>query len=64
VSQIEVPALVIHGESDKILDVSGGRTLATALGAPIKVIPGTSHQCMEENPEAVAKEIVDFMSSS
>jgi pimeloyl-ACP methyl ester carboxylesterase len=63
VSQVDVKALVIHGEEDKILPISGARSLASALRTPLKVIQGTSHQCMEEKPEEVAKEIIAFMSS-
>ena len=61
--QVDVKAMVMHGEEDKILPIAGGRSLATTLRTPLKVIPGTSHQCMEEKPDEVAKEIIAFMSS-
>jgi pimeloyl-ACP methyl ester carboxylesterase len=41
---ITVPTLVIHGDSDKLVDVSGGRATAAAIpGAELVVIPGMGH---------------------
>jgi pimeloyl-ACP methyl ester carboxylesterase len=38
------PTLVIHGEADSLIDVSGGRATAAAIpGAHLKVIPGMGH---------------------
>ncbi|MEV4947316.1 alpha/beta hydrolase [Streptomyces sp. NPDC053755] len=39
-----VPALVIHGEDDPLIDVSGGRATAAAIpGATLLTIPGMGH---------------------
>lgn len=39
-----MPALVIHGDADKLCDVSGGRATAAAIpGADLVVIPGMGH---------------------
>jgi pimeloyl-ACP methyl ester carboxylesterase len=42
--QLDVPALVIHGDADKLCDVSGGRATAAAIpNAELLVIPGMGH---------------------
>lgn len=41
---IEAPTLVIHGDSDKLVNVSGGRATAKAIpGAQLRVIKGLGH---------------------
>jgi pimeloyl-ACP methyl ester carboxylesterase len=42
--QLQVPTLVIHGESDPLIDPSGGRATAEAVpGAHLWTIPGMGH---------------------
>jgi len=42
--QLDIPALVIHGLSDKLVHVSGGRATARAIpGAELVLIPGMGH---------------------
>jgi pimeloyl-ACP methyl ester carboxylesterase len=42
--QLEVPTLVIHGESDPLVDPSGGQATAAAVpGATLWTIPGMGH---------------------
>jgi pimeloyl-ACP methyl ester carboxylesterase len=42
--QLDVPALVIHGLSDRMVHVSGGRATARAIpGAELLLIPGMGH---------------------
>lgn len=42
--QVAAPTLVIHGELDPLIDVSGGRATAEAIpGAELLVIPGMGH---------------------
>jgi pimeloyl-ACP methyl ester carboxylesterase len=42
--EVTVPALVIHGDADPLVDVSGGRATAAAIpGAEFVVIPGMGH---------------------
>jgi pimeloyl-ACP methyl ester carboxylesterase len=45
---VRVPAAVIHGDSDKLVDVSGGRATAAALGVTPLIIPGAGHDLPEE----------------
>ena len=41
---LSLPVLVIHGDADPMIDVSGGRATATAIpGARLWVIPGMAH---------------------
>ncbi len=45
-SEIRIPALVIHGEKDRIVPLDQGRLLFEALGSTVKkmvVIPGADH---------------------
>jgi pimeloyl-ACP methyl ester carboxylesterase len=42
---IKVPTLVIHGENDKMIDVSGGRAVAAAIpGAELVTFEGMGHE--------------------
>ena len=41
---VRVPALVIHGDADKLVDPSGGRRTAEAIpGARFELIEGMGH---------------------
>ncbi len=54
-SSISAPTLVVHGEADPLIDVSGGRATAAAIpGAELLVVPGLGH----ELPPAVWPELV------
>jgi pimeloyl-ACP methyl ester carboxylesterase len=50
-----VPTVVIHGEVDPLIDVSGGRATAAAVpGAELIVIPGMGHDLpVEVRPQIV-----------
>jgi pimeloyl-ACP methyl ester carboxylesterase len=53
---VTVPTLVVHGEADPLVDVSGGRATAAAVpGAKLLVIPGMGHDL----PRAAWPQIVD-----
>ncbi|MBL7257638.1 alpha/beta fold hydrolase [Paractinoplanes lichenicola] len=53
---VKVPAVVIHGEADPLVDVSGGRATAAAIpGAELLVIPGMGHDL----PQALWPTIID-----
>jgi pimeloyl-ACP methyl ester carboxylesterase len=44
--KVTVPATVIHGEADPLVDISGGRATAAAIpGAELLTIPGMGHDC-------------------
>jgi pimeloyl-ACP methyl ester carboxylesterase len=53
---VRVPTLVIHGEADPLIDLSGGRATADAIpGAALWIIPGMGHDL----PPELFKEIAD-----
>jgi pimeloyl-ACP methyl ester carboxylesterase len=55
-AKVEVPTLVIHGESDPLVDPSGGRATAEAVpGASLWTIPGMGHDL----PPALFEEVAD-----
>jgi len=44
-ASISVPTLVVHGEADPLVDVSGGRATAAAVeGAELLIVPGLGHE--------------------
>ena len=48
-ARLDLPALVIHGEQDPLIDVSGGRATAAAIpGAKLTVIEGMGHDLPRE----------------
>lgn len=53
---LRIPALVIHGDRDPLVDISGGRATAAAIpGAELLVIEGMGHDL----PEAAWTRIVE-----
>ncbi len=54
--RLRVPALVVHGESDPLIDPSGGRATAAAVpGATLGTIPGMGHDL----PVELTSELAD-----
>ena len=53
--QLDVPCLVVHGEADPLIPVSGGRATAAAIpGAELWTVPGMGHDL----PRAVWPELI------
>ena len=44
------PALVLHGDDDRITPLSDGVALARALGSPIEVVAGGGHCVQARHP--------------
>ncbi|AFZ72114.1 alpha/beta fold hydrolase [Natronobacterium gregoryi] len=59
--EIDVPALVVHGEEDASLDVEQAEPMADALGARMEVVPDAGHSSNLEQPEAVNDAIRQFL---
>jgi pimeloyl-ACP methyl ester carboxylesterase len=58
-AELQVPALVVWGESDGIVDVNYGRAYAEAIpGARFEVLPNTGHVPQLETPEQLLSVIV------
>jgi pimeloyl-ACP methyl ester carboxylesterase len=55
IDRLQIPALVIFGERDRVIDSSGGPRLAAALpSARLLMLSGTGHLPMIERPDEVA----------
>jgi pimeloyl-ACP methyl ester carboxylesterase len=58
---VKVPTLVIHGEADPLLDVSGGKATAAAIpDSRLLIIPGMGHDL----PPGAWPEIVDAIADN
>ena len=58
---VQVPTLVIHGDSDPLVDVSGGRATAAAVpGAELWIVPGMGHDL----PPALFGELADRIAAT
>jgi pimeloyl-ACP methyl ester carboxylesterase len=58
-AEIKVPTVVIHGEDDPLIGVSGGRATAAAIpGSRLVVIPGMGHDWPAGVWEPIVAEIV------
>ncbi|MHB8295090.1 MAG: alpha/beta fold hydrolase [Acidimicrobiales bacterium] len=56
--RLSLPALVVHGDSDPMIDVSGGEATAKALpGARLVVVPGMGHELPREMLPTLAADI-------
>jgi pimeloyl-ACP methyl ester carboxylesterase len=54
--QVRVPTTVIHGDSDPLVNVSGGRATAAAIpGAELVILPGMGHDL----PRALWPQVID-----
>lgn len=59
--KIDVPSLVIHGDSDQILPIEiTGKRLAEEIKAEFKVIPGGSHGITWTHADEICEEILKF----
>ncbi len=58
IDRLRIPALVVFGEQDQVIDPSGGPRLAAALpAATLLMLPHTGHLPMIERPDEVADAI-------
>jgi pimeloyl-ACP methyl ester carboxylesterase len=53
-ARVRVPATVVFGQYDSSVPVASGRRAATALHAPLTIIPGAGHLSHITHPRAVA----------
>lgn len=59
-ADLDVEALVISGQRDKMTPVKGGTAVAKMLGARHVVVPGGSHVSLYDHPEAVNDALVEW----
>jgi pimeloyl-ACP methyl ester carboxylesterase len=63
--RISAPTLVIHGDADRMISVSGGRATARAIpGADLHVVAGMGHDLPPENWEEVLGALVAHVKSA
>jgi pimeloyl-ACP methyl ester carboxylesterase len=60
-AEIQVPALVIHGDADLAIPVSKAEALAEGLRARLEVVPGAGHAANLTHPEPVNAAIETFL---
>jgi 3-oxoadipate enol-lactonase len=59
---INVPTLVIHGESDRLVPAGNGKLIAERIpGAKLVVIPHASHLFLTDQPEIAHRVILQFL---
>jgi pimeloyl-ACP methyl ester carboxylesterase len=62
--RIELPALVLHGDEDRIVPVENGRMLAARLpGAEYVELPGRGHNLPLEEPGTFNRLLLEFLRS-
>ena len=62
-NRVDVPTLVIHGDSDRVvpLEASGQRTAKLVKGAKLSVIKGGPHCIPWTHAEEVTSELMGFL---
>jgi 3-oxoadipate enol-lactonase len=64
-SQITVPTLVIHGESDRLIPVGNGKLIAEQIrGANLVTLPHAGHVYTTDQTKAAQDVIMDFLDRS
>ncbi|WP_291603162.1 alpha/beta hydrolase, partial [Comamonas sp.] len=63
--KIDVPTLIIHGDSDRIvpLEVSGARTHDAVKGSEIHIIKNGPHGCNLSHAEEFNRALIDFIAA-
>lgn len=63
-SQITLPTLVIHGESDRLVPAGNARLMTDKIpGAKLVILPQASHIFTTDQPEAAHRAILEFLGS-
>jgi pimeloyl-ACP methyl ester carboxylesterase len=63
-SQIILPTLVIHGESDQLVPVANGRLIAEKIpGAKLVILPNAGHIFTTDQPDKAHRAIMEFLAS-
>jgi len=61
-SQIAVPALVVHGESDRLVPAGNAKLIAKRIpGAKLVMIPRASHLFFTDQPDVAHRAIMEFL---
>jgi len=64
-SRLDVPVLIIHGESDQLIPPENGRILEHLIAnAKVVMIPRAGHRFMTDQPEAASEAILSFLDNA
>ncbi|MTV27856.1 alpha/beta hydrolase [Nitriliruptoraceae bacterium ZYF776] len=64
-ASLDVPTLVLHGEADPLIDVSGGRATAAAIrGARLVTVPGWGHDLPASLVDRLAPPLLDHLATA
>ncbi len=64
-ARLRTPTLVIHGDADPLIDVSGGAATAAAIpGATLRVFPGMGHDLPARHRPAIEDAIAGHLSAA
>jgi len=62
---LATPTLVIHGDADRMCDVSGGRAIAAAVpGAELVIVPKMGHGVPRQLASELARRVADHIGAS
>jgi pimeloyl-ACP methyl ester carboxylesterase len=62
IERIDVPTLVVHGDADRVVPISNGRSIASRIpNAELVVLPGAGHYPYLEAPELFAEAVRAFL---
>lgn len=62
---LTVPTLVVHGDADPLVDISGGRRVAELVpGARLLVLPGTGHEIAGHDVPALVSAILELIAGA
>lgn len=60
--QISVPALIVHGDADRLIPFENGKMLAERIkGSELYIVPGAGHLYVTEAQEIVDGKVIDFI---
>jgi pimeloyl-ACP methyl ester carboxylesterase len=64
-SKLTMPSLVIHGDSDGLVNVAGGKATANAIpNAKLKIYPGMGHDFPAELIPIIVDDIIDHANTN
>ena len=62
VTRIKAPALVCHGDADRVMPVANAYSLAARIpGAQLKIFPGGGHAFTMEMDHAFNQTVIEFL---
>ena len=64
IEEITSPALVVHGDADRVVPLSNGEGIASRIpNARLHVVPGAGHYVLLEDPAGFNAAVVDFVAT-